>query len=62
MARGSCAHECDVTRFTVDVLPDAEQEFQEAFLWYASRSAIAADAFRSHVIKAIDNLAERPAM
>jgi len=33
-----------VTRFTVDVLPEAERELREAFLWYFERSPIAADA------------------
>jgi hypothetical protein len=27
-------------------LPEAEQEFREAFFWYFERSPIAADAFR----------------
>jgi plasmid stabilization system protein ParE len=48
-----------VTRFTVEVLTEAEREFREAFLWYFERSPIAADAFRSQVLEAIDRLAER---
>lgn len=45
-----------MTRFTVRVLPRAEAEIRGAFLWYAERSAIAADAFRKEVLEAIDGL------
>jgi plasmid stabilization system protein ParE len=51
-----------VSRFDVSVLPDAEEEIREAFLWYFERSAIAADAFRSIVFEAIDELADRADM
>ena len=51
-----------MTRFIVEVLPEAEREFREAFLWYFERSPIAADAFRSQVLEAIDGLAERADM
>ena len=51
-----------MTRFTVEVLPESEREFREAFLWYFERSPIAADGFRSHVLEAIDGLAERADM
>jgi plasmid stabilization system protein ParE len=51
-----------VTRFTVEVLPEAEREFREAFLWYFERSPIAADAFRSQVLVAIDGLGGRAGM
>ena len=51
-----------MTRFVVRVLPGAEQEFREAFLWYFERSPIAADAFRSLVFDAIDGLADRADM
>jgi plasmid stabilization system protein ParE len=47
-----------VTRFTVELLPEAEQEFREAFLWYFARSSIAANAFRTQVLEAIDGLAD----
>lgn len=46
-----------MTRFTVEILPDAERDFREAFLWYFERSPLAADAFRAHVLDAIDHLA-----
>ena len=44
--------------FDVEVLPDAEAEAREAFLWYFERSPIAADAFRVELFEAIDGLAE----
>ena len=45
-----------MTRFAVEVLPEAETEMREAFLWYFERSPIAADAFRTEAIDAIDLL------
>jgi plasmid stabilization system protein ParE len=45
-----------VTRFGVEILPEAEAEIREAFLWYFERSPIAADAFRAETIRAIDRL------
>jgi len=36
-----------VTRFAIEILPAAEAEVREAFLWYFERSPIAADAFRT---------------
>ena len=44
--------------FVVEILPAAEREFQEAFLWYFERSPLATDAFRSEVLDAIDALAD----
>ena len=50
-----------MSRFTVEVLPEAEEEFRQAFLWYFERSPIASDAFRSQVLEAIDDLTgQRP--
>jgi plasmid stabilization system protein ParE len=45
-----------VSRFAVSVFADAETEIREAFLWYAQRSLLAADAFRSEVFEALDGL------
>ena len=47
-----------MSRFAIDVLPQAEAEIREAFLWYAERSALAADAFRTEVLDTIDRLAD----
>ena len=43
--------------FQIEVLPEAEAEAREAFLWYFDRSPIAADAFRTELFDAIDGLA-----
>ena len=43
--------------FEVEVLPEAEAEAREAFLWYFDRSPIVADAFRTELFDAIDGLA-----
>ena len=51
-----------MTRFTVEVLPEAEQKFREAFLWYFDRSSIAAEAFRSEVLESVDGLTRRADM
>ena len=51
-----------MTRYQVSVLPLAEEDVREAFLWYFERSPLAADAFRSEVFAAIDKLAEDPTM
>lgn len=45
-----------MTRFAVEILPEAEAEIREAFLWYLERSPIAVEAFRSEALKAIDRL------
>ena len=50
-----------MTRFTVAVLPDAEAEMREAFLWYFEKSPLAADAFGTAVEEAIDGLVETAA-
>lgn len=47
-----------MTRFSIEVLPEAEQEFHESFLWYFERSPMAADTFRNEVLDAIDGLVE----
>jgi len=51
-----------VSRFIVELLPEAEAEIREAFLWYFERSPLAADAFRTEVFDAIDGLAGRADM
>ena len=47
-----------MTRFTVEILPEAEAEFREAFLWYFERSAVFADALRTEVLMKTDDLRE----
>ncbi len=46
-----------MTRFSIAILPEAEAEFREAFLWYFERSPLAANAFRTVVFDKIDALA-----
>ena len=45
-----------MTGFAVQILPEAEAEFREAFLWYFERSPIFADAFRTEVLEKIEAL------
>lgn len=45
-----------MSAFNIEVLPEAEAEAREAFLWYFDRSPIAADAFRTELFDAIDGL------
>lgn len=52
--RSASATERTVTRFPVEVLPPAEAEVREAFLWYFERSPLAADASRTEALDAID--------
>lgn len=47
-----------MTRYAVEVLPEAEAEIGEAFRWYQERSPIAAEAFRVELFEAIDGLCE----
>lgn len=47
-----------MTRFVVGLVPPAEAEVREAFLWYFERSPLAADAFRIEALEAIDAHAE----
>jgi len=49
-----------VTRRSVLLLPDAEAEIREAFLWYRDRSAIAAEAFLDELSSVIDDLQSQP--
>jgi plasmid stabilization system protein ParE len=48
-----------VTRFVVSVLPEAEADIREAFLWYRERSLLAADGFRTEIFEAIGELTDR---
>jgi plasmid stabilization system protein ParE len=43
------------------LLPDAEADLREAFLWYFDKSPFAADAFGTEVDHAIDSLQETAA-
>jgi len=47
-----------VIRFPIAVLPQAEAEMRDTFLWYFDKSPLAADAFGTEVDDAIDGLEE----
>ena len=51
-----------MTSFGVEILPEAEAEIREAFLWYFERSPIAADGFRTETLEVIDRLGIDPLM
>ena len=46
-----------MSSFAIQVLPEAEAEAREAFLWYFERSPLIADGFRTELFEAIDSLA-----
>ena len=48
-----------MTRFSVEIIPEAQAELREAFPWYFARSPLAADAFRTEVLDKIDALQAR---
>ena len=46
-----------MTRRTIVLAPAAEDDIQKAFLWYAERNRLAAEAFRADVFKAVEHIA-----
>lgn len=42
--------------FDLEVLPEAEAEAREAFLWYFDRSPVVADGFKTELFDAVDGL------
>lgn len=53
MGRSPCAPERAVTRFSAEIIPEAE-----AYLWYFASTPLAADAFRTEVLDKIDSLVD----
>jgi plasmid stabilization system protein ParE len=49
-----------VTDYVVEITPAAEQEISDAVRWYAQRSPIAADTFRTIVFDALEVLSYSP--
>lgn len=45
-----------MTTYDLVLLPEAEAEVRQAFLWYFERSPLPADAFRTEVFDALDGL------
>lgn len=46
--------------YFVEVAAAAEGDIQDAFLWYRERSMIAAEAFRTETIEAIEQIGKTP--
>jgi plasmid stabilization system protein ParE len=46
--------------YHIDIAPAAERDIREAFLWYADRSRLIADAFRTEVLETIDRVGASP--
>jgi plasmid stabilization system protein ParE len=51
-----------VSKLELEILPVAEAEIKDVFLWYAERSAIAAEAFRAEVFETIELLSTNALM
>ena len=49
-----------MSAYLVEIAPAAERDIREAFLWYADRSQLVADAFRTEVFGAIDRVGASP--
>ena len=49
-----------MSAYHVEIAPAAERDIREAFLWYADRSQLIADAFRTEVFDAIERLGTSP--
>lgn len=45
-----------MSRFSVEIIPEAETDIREAYLWCRARSPLAADAFRTELLGKIDAL------
>ena len=43
-------------QFRIQLLPEALSEFEDAFSWYAQRSQLAAESFRTAVFEKVDAL------
>lgn len=49
-----------MSAYHVEIAPAAERDIREAFLWYAERNQLIADAFRAEVFDAIDGVGTSP--
>lgn len=47
-----------MSRYTLVLAPAAEDDIQQAFVWYGERNRLAAEAFRDEVFEAIERLAD----
>jgi plasmid stabilization system protein ParE len=44
----------------VEILPPAEDDFEQSYVWYRARSSDAADRFRAAIRQAIDRVCSDP--
>ncbi len=49
-----------MSSFRVVLLPEAELDAREAFVWYRNRNSDAADRFEDEFMKALERIAELP--
>ena len=49
-----------MSRYVVEIAPLAERDLRDAILWYRERSALAAEAFRTEALDAIDRIGATP--
>lgn len=49
-----------MTLYVVELAPAAEVDIHDAFIWYQTKNAGVADAFRSEVFETIDRIAITP--
>jgi len=49
-----------VSAYHLEIAPAAERDIQEAFLWYADRNQLIADAFRTEALETIDRVGTSP--
>jgi len=61
LGRSQAALSLPVSRFVITLLPEAEAEMRDAFLWYFERNVLIADGFRLEVSGAIDGLEDTAA-
>jgi len=49
-----------VSAYPIEIASAAERDIREAFLWYANRNQLIANAFRTEVFDSIDRIAASP--
>ena len=49
-----------MSAYPIEIASAAERDIREAFLWYANRNQLIANAFRTEVFDSIDRIAASP--
>ena len=49
-----------MTRYRIELAPEAEFDISQGFLWYRERNVLAAEAFRSAVFAMIEVIGNAP--